>query len=229
MPDDSTIILLGASRGLGLGLAEAYLGRGWHVIATARDPARATDLSALQAAHPGHLRIAAMDVAAEGAGKALAEQLVGIKADILFVVAGQNSASGAPIHDVPAATAAAEFITNAWAPPVVAEALFGVLKPGGTVALMTSRLGSLALNKGGTELYGASKAALNMLGIAFAARHPQTPVVLMHPGWVRTDMGGAGAPLDVPTSVKGMADTLGALTGKAGVHYVDYQGKVLPW
>ncbi len=75
----------------------------------------------------------------------------------------------------------------------------------------------------------ASKAALNMLGIAFSKRHPKETVILMHPGWVRTDMGGQSAPLDVPTSAKGMAKTIAELTGQAGVHYVDYQGKTLPW
>jgi NAD(P)-dependent dehydrogenase (short-subunit alcohol dehydrogenase family) len=229
MADTNTILILGASRGLGLGLARDYLARGWHVVATARTPATATELADLASANPGRLRIEAMDIAAAGAGQALAQTLNGTPLDVLFVVAGQSSESHAKIHEVTAEAAAAEFVTNAWAPPVVAEALAGLLKPGGTVVFMTSILGSLTLTKGTPELYSASKAALNMLGIAFAHRHKDNSVVLMHPGWVRTDMGGPGAPLDVPTSARGMADTIAGLSGKPGVHYVDYQDKGLPW
>jgi NAD(P)-dependent dehydrogenase (short-subunit alcohol dehydrogenase family) len=229
MAHSPTILLLGASRGLGLGLVRDYLDHGWNVVATARNPHAATDLSALKSAHNDRLHIEALDITAPGAGQALAQTLTGTAADVLFVVAGQSSQSDVKIHDVPADAAAAEFVTNAWAPPTVAEALAGLVKPGGTIVFMTSILGSLALTRGTPELYSASKAALNMLGIAFALRHPENTVVLMHPGWVRTDMGGANAPLDVPTSARGMAETIAQLAGKSGVHYVDYQGKALPW
>jgi NAD(P)-dependent dehydrogenase (short-subunit alcohol dehydrogenase family) len=229
MANEHTILLLGASRGLGLGLVQEYLGLGWHVVATARDPHKAVELTALAEKHAGQVRVEALDVAGEGAGQALAQKLAGTVADIVFVVAGQHSQDGKAIHDVPAAAAAAEFITNSWAPPTVAEALSGLIRPGGTYVFMTSVLGSLARTSGTPELYSASKAALNMLGIAFSKRHPKETVVLMHPGWVRTDMGGGSAPLDVPTSAKGMAETIAVLAGKAGVHYVDYQGKTLPW
>jgi NAD(P)-dependent dehydrogenase (short-subunit alcohol dehydrogenase family) len=229
MANDRTILLLGASRGLGLGLVHEYLSQGWHVVATARDPHKATDLAAFGKTYPDQMRLEELDVVAERAGKALAHRLAGTLADIVFVVAGQHSQDGKPIHDVSAAAAAAEFVTNSWAPPTVAEALSGLIKPGGTYVFMTSVLGSLARTSGAPELYSASKAALNMLGIAFSKRHPTETVVLMHPGWVRTDMGGQSAPLDVPTSAKGMAETIAVLAGKPGVHYVDYQGKTLPW
>jgi NAD(P)-dependent dehydrogenase (short-subunit alcohol dehydrogenase family) len=229
MAHEHTILLLGASRGLGLGLVREYLGLGWHVVATARDPHKATELTALAEKHAAQVRVEALDVAVAGAGQALAQKLAGTVADVVFVVAGQHSQNGVAIHDVAADAAAAEFVTNAWAPPTVAEALSGVIRPGGTYVFMTSRLGSLTLTSGAPELYSASKAALNMLGIAFSKRHPEETVVLMHPGWVRTDMGGRNAPLDVPTSAKGMLETIAALAGKAGVHYVDYQGKTLPW
>jgi NAD(P)-dependent dehydrogenase (short-subunit alcohol dehydrogenase family) len=120
---------------------------------------------------------------------------------------------------------------NSYAPPVAAEALLGLLKPGGTVVFMTSILGSLASNRPGVgmELYNASKAALNMMALGFAGRHPDRRVVLMHPGWVKTDMGGPDAPLDVATSVRGMADTVAARAAGTGVVYVDYAGEELPW
>jgi NAD(P)-dependent dehydrogenase (short-subunit alcohol dehydrogenase family) len=224
-----TILLIGASRGLGLGLAGEYLSRGWHVVATVRDPAKAHGLDALHAAHPEKLRIEALDVTEAGAAARLAKRLAGTRVDVLFVVAGRSGHSNAPIHEVPAEGAALEFMTNAYAPPVVAEALMGLLAPHAPVVFMTSGLGSIANNAGGYELYRASKAALNMFGSVFAGRHAERAVILMHPGWVRTDMGGSSAPLDVPTSVRGMADVIAARGGKRGVAYLDYTGATIPW
>lgn len=229
MSDRRTILLIGASRGLGLGLAREYLRRGWHVVATVRDPDKAHDLRHLQQHHAGQLRIETLDVTRPDTAHSLARHLAGTAANVLFVVAGQATSFDKPVHDVPAESAAQEFLTNAWGPPTVAEALSGVLAPHGTYVFMTSVLGSLASARGGTEVYSASKAALNMFGIGFSKRHPQHPVLLMHPGWVKTDMGGQNAPLDVETSARGMADVVEAYHAKPGVHYVDYSGKTLPW
>jgi NAD(P)-dependent dehydrogenase (short-subunit alcohol dehydrogenase family) len=223
-----TILLIGASRGLGLGLAEEYLARGWQVIATARDPAKAAGLTKLAGSHGKQLRIETSDVAAPDAGAALAARLDGVKLDTIFVVAGQNSGGWGPAFQVKPEVAAQEFLTNSFAPPAVAEALLGHLAPGGTVVFMTSLLGSLANATGVAELYSSTKAALNMLAIGFAKRHADLRVVLMHPGWVKTDMGGDNAPLDVKTSVTGMADVLAGQKG-TGLVYVDYAGKPIAW
>jgi NAD(P)-dependent dehydrogenase (short-subunit alcohol dehydrogenase family) len=227
--DTGTVLLVGASRGLGLGLAREYLGRGWHVVATARDPARAKDLAALADAHKGKLRVEKLDVTKPADAAALAKTLGGTKLDVLFVVAGQASHGAAPVHEATPEQAATEFVTNSFAPPVVAEALLPLLKPDGTVVFMTSRLGSLALTQGGMELYNASKAALNMLGINFAQRHAKHRVLLMHPGWVKTDMGGSNAPLEIEESVRGMVDTIEKRAKGHGVAYVDYANAELPW
>jgi NAD(P)-dependent dehydrogenase (short-subunit alcohol dehydrogenase family) len=224
-----TILLIGASRGLGLGLAEEYLARGWHVIATARDPAHAPGLARLATAHPDHLRLETTDVTAADAGAKLAGSLAGTTLDVIFVVAGQSKAGRGPAFQAAPEIVAQEFLTNSFAPPVVAEALLGLLAPGGTVVFMTSLLGSLANAQGMVEIYSASKAALNMLGIGFAKRHPDLRTILMHPGWVKTDMGGDSAPLDVPTSARGMADVIAHEAGKTGVAYLDYAGKTIAW
>jgi NAD(P)-dependent dehydrogenase (short-subunit alcohol dehydrogenase family) len=229
MATSNTILLIGASRGLGLGLAAEYLARGWNVIATARDPGRAEVLTALKSDHPGQLRIEPLDVTDGRAATALATALSGITINVLFVVAGQASQGMAPIQDASPEAAAREFLTNSVAPPVVAEALLPVLAPGAPVVFMTSILGSLANSQGGMELYNASKAALNMLAIGFAKRHADRRVLLMHPGWVKTDMGGASAPLDVTTSVRGMADVIASQGGGPGISYVDYAGKAIAW
>ncbi len=190
----ATILLIGASRGLGLGLAEEYLARGWQVVATARDPVRATRLAALAEAHPGRLRIEALDVMAPGDAAALAERLAGTHADVLFVVAGRSGFSDAPIHQVPQDGAALEFLTNSYAPPVVAEALLPVLKSQAPIVLMTSILGSIANNAGGMELYRAQQGCAEHAG-KFVRATPSGPRGAADaPRWVRTEMGGSSAP-----------------------------------
>ncbi len=222
-----TILLIGASRGLGLGLAAEYLAREWQVIATARDPKGSAGLTELAGKHGAQLRIEAADVAAPSAGARLEEALADTALDVIFVVAGQNVGGWGAACQVAPEVATQEFLVNSFAPPAVAEALLGRLKPGGTVVFMTSILGSLANANGTAELYSSTKAALNMLAIGFAKRHPALRVVLMHPGWVKTDMGGPSAPLDVETSVTGMADVIAR--ARVGLAYVDYSGANIPW
>ena len=224
-----SIVLAGASRGLGLGLAGEFLGRGWRVVGTARHPAQATDLQKLRTAHPDRLRIETLDIASTESIKALGAALAGERIDVLFVVAGINTQADTPLADVPAARIGAEFVTNATAPIVLAETLLGQVTPGGTVAFMTSILASLASNAGGgMDVYRASKAALNMMAMNFSLRHKDRPVRLIHPGWVRTEMGGKSAPLDVATSVRGMAEVI-ERDNRPGLAYLDYQGQKLPW
>ena len=99
------------------------------------------------------------------------------------------------------------------------------------MAVMSSGLGSVAGNNGsGWEAYRASKAALNTLMKSFASRQKKTQTCLaISPGWVKTDMGGASAPLDIATSVRGMADTIAKRTGKGGVAFVGYDNKDIAW
>ena len=228
MPETAkTILLAGASRGLGLGLTQEYLSRGWQVIATARTPDKADGLAKLAC---DRLTVEQLDVSDPASVGALGGKLDGRTLDVLFVVAGISTNSQVPAHEVGHADVAKEFITNTTGPIALAEALQANLAADATVAFMTSILGSVGSNAGGgMELYRASKAALNMLASCYALRHKGTPVVLMHPGWVRTELGGANAPVDVPTSARGMADVIARHESKAGISYVDYQGAKLPW
>jgi len=224
-----TILLAGASRGLGLGLAREYLRRGWAVIATARRPEAARDLQALAQDHSGRLTVEALDIADPGSVKALAARLAARRIDVLFVVAGVSANKETAIQDIAPQAIAQEFITNATAPVALAEVVLPLLRPGAAVAFMTSILGSLASNAGGgLDTYRASKAALNMLAVNFSIRHKDRPVLLLHPGWVRTEMGGSSAPVDVETSARGLADQIAHAT-KPGIAYLDYQGQTLPW
>jgi NAD(P)-dependent dehydrogenase (short-subunit alcohol dehydrogenase family) len=214
-------IIIGASRGLGLGLATELAARGWQVTATERTA------SAALAAVAG-VTVETVDIDDMDAVTALAARQPG-PFDLVFVNAGVMGPKHGSANKVTADELAALMMTNAVAPIRMARALLGAVKPGGTIAFMTSILGSVALRQHGmAELYSASKAALNSLTRGFAAVEAKDFAVLsLHPGWVKTDMGGAGADIDVATSVKGLADVIEA--GGSGHRYLDYAGKALPW
>ncbi len=222
-----TVLLIGASRGLGLGLARAYLAAGWRVIATQRSASALADL----AAEAGdRLVVEDLDMTDDAALVALRTRLAREQLDLLFVNAGIMHDKEQPIG----ATAVADFtrlmVTNALAPMRVIELFADLVVPGGVVGAMTSTLGSVAGNTtGGYEVYRASKAALNTLLRSYSCRNPQRPLVALHPGWVRTDMGGEGAAIEVAESVPGMVAALAGQAGKPGCVYIDYRGETISW
>ena len=226
-----TALIIGASRGLGLGLAREYAGRGWHVMGTVRGTAR-TALHALADEHPRKVAIETVDINQPPAVAALAERLAGHRFDLLFVNAGVSHDRAETIAATSDETFIRLMVTNALSPMRVVERLESLVPAGGTIGLMSSGLGSVANNETGEwEVYRASKASLNTLMRSFAARHAGDPrtLLLIAPGWVRTDMGGPGALLDVDTSVRGVVDAITARAGKPGLHYLNYQGKTVPW
>lgn len=220
-------LIVGASRGLGLGLTETFLRRGWRVIATRRGAAPGLEPLTAQG-----VRVEAVDIDDDASVTALHERLAGERFDLIFVVAGIVMESDQPLHAVSRAVHAQIFLTNAVSPILFAEAFRDRLAPGSTLAFMSSVLGSVGLNtEGGWENYRASKAALNTNARSFAARHAARDfgVLLLHPGWVATDMGGEGADLDVATSAAGLADVIEARVGRTDLAFLDYQGETLPW
>ena len=123
-------------------------------------------------------------------------------------------------------------VTNAWSPMRVVEALGPLVTPTGTIAVMSSRQGSVGFNtRGGHEVYRASKSALNQLMRSYAARphRDQRTLLLMHPGWVRTDLGGPGAQLTVEESARGVIDVVEEHAGDGGLQFLDHRGDVVPW
>jgi NAD(P)-dependent dehydrogenase (short-subunit alcohol dehydrogenase family) len=223
-----TALIVGASRGLGLGLVEAYLDRGWHVIATARSAAPALD--ALRRETGDRLRVETLDVDDPSTITALSQRLAAETLDLLLVVAGVSNSKGKKAAEISTDLFVADMVTNALAPIRVIEAFADRVPADGVIAAMSSILGSVANNTtGGYEVYRASKAALNTLLRSFSAREKGRSVVALHPGWVRTDMGGSGADIDVGESVAGMVAVLDGRVGKAGCVYLDYRGKTLPW
>ncbi|WP_430911345.1 SDR family oxidoreductase [Methylobacterium sp. sgz302541] len=220
-------LIVGASRGLGLGLVETFLKRGWTVTATQRKPS--PELARLSS---DALRVETVDIDDDGAVAALRERIGDERFDLVFVVAGVATQAHDPIETVPRAVAAQVYLTNAVSPVRFAEAFRDTLAPGGTLAVMSSILGSVGLNEaGGWENYRASKAALNTYLRSFEARHRDEglSILLLHPGWVRTEMGGEEADIDIATSVTGTADVIESRLGETGIAYLDYTGKTLDW
>lgn len=226
MTQAKTALVVGASRGLGLGLVRQLSDEGWQVIATVRDPQHADALEAV----PG-VRIETLDIN-DGAGvEALAGRLQGSRLDLLYINAGISAPQ--PVGQVSEAEVGRLFMTNAVAPVRLAERLLPLVEPTrGVIAFMSSIMGSLELGPAmGMPLYSASKAALNFLTRNFVAGLGETglTVLSLHPGWVKTEMGGEEAPLDVATSCRGLVEQVTRAAGQGGHRYLDYQGQELPW
>jgi NAD(P)-dependent dehydrogenase (short-subunit alcohol dehydrogenase family) len=226
-----TALIVGASRGLGLALAEEYLRRDWAVTATIRSAPNIA-LGALGATHPGRLQIETVDIADETLIAALATRLSGQSFDLLFVNAGVTNTPTQTIGEVTTDDFVRVMITNALGPMRTIEAMQHLVSDGGTIGVMSSGLGSVADNEaGGWEVYRASKAALNTLMRSFAARHrgDNRPLVIIAPGWVRTDMGGPQASLSIEQSIPRVVDVIAAQSGKRGLRYLNYRGETVRW
>jgi NAD(P)-dependent dehydrogenase (short-subunit alcohol dehydrogenase family) len=229
--DARTLLLIGASRGLGLALTEEYLRRGWHVVATERGggPSMLHELPAVQ---EGRLEIELLDINRPDEVAALRGRLAARRFDMLFVNAGVKNDDRETIADVSTQEFVRVMTTNALSPLRVVESLRDLVAAGGTIGIMSSGQGSIANNEnGGYEVYRASKAALNTLMRSYAARHrdDRRTLLLMAPGWVRTDMGGPNARLSIDESIPHLAATIEAQAGKAGLQYLDYLGRQIPW
>ncbi|RWU26291.1 short-chain dehydrogenase [Pseudomonas alkylphenolica] len=226
MPSNKTALIIGASRGLGLGLVQRLKEDGWDVDATVRNPENAPALSAITG-----VRVHTLEMNSTEQLDALQKKLQGQTFDLLFVNAGimgpgDQNAERAKLADV-----GDLFMTNAVSPIRVAQRFNPQLRSDGVLAFMSSILGSIAIPDGSEMcLYKASKAALNSMINSFVTLNQPTQTVLaMHPGWVKTDMGGENAEIDVLTSTRGMVEQINANTGKGGLHFINYKGDSLIW
>lgn len=233
------ILITGSNRGIGLEFVRQYLGRGELVIATCRNPDAADALDALHKEHPQLLTILPLEVT-EKASRLAAAEAVAAKfgaLDLLINNAAISSGSGrrrTPLGILPESGMASVFEVNAIAPLLMVEDFLALLEKGKKprVINITSLLGSIELTSSVYALtYSASKSALNMftkqLSIQLQSRH--IPVLAIHPGHVRTDMGGASAPLSAAESVSGMLRVIDQLALEGTGRFVDWTGSELPW
>jgi NAD(P)-dependent dehydrogenase (short-subunit alcohol dehydrogenase family) len=226
------LLLVGASRGLGYAMAEQFLARDWNVVGTVRGTAR-TRLHELSERKPGRIGIEKVDITMPDQIDALRARLAARMFDVLFVNAGvTNNNPNETIGEVATEEFVRVMVTNALSPMRVLETLCDLVTADGIIGVMSSGQGSLSNNTmGKREVYRGSKAALNMFMRSFAARHSagRRALVLMAPGWVRTEMGGPDAPLTIEESVPNLVNTLLSTQGKPGLHYLDYLGRPVPW
>ena len=226
-----TVLLIGASRGLGLAMVDEFLRQGWNVVGTVRGVTR-TKLHELKDAAKERLEIETVDITVPDQVAALRSRLAGRRFDLLFVNAGVTNNPAETIAEVTTEEFVRVMVTNALSPMLVLEALAPLVPPHGILGLMSSGQGSVTNNTNGMrEVYRASKAALNTLMRSFAARHADDPraMVLMAPGWVRTDLGGPDARLTIQESIPNVVRTLLAAQGQSGLQYLDYLGHAVPW
>jgi NAD(P)-dependent dehydrogenase (short-subunit alcohol dehydrogenase family) len=233
----STVLITGTNRGLGLGLVRAYLEDGWKVIAVNRS--QSAELDELSS---DHLTIMYCDLTDDDELARVADSLGENPLDVLINNAGRMARSGfvasdqssqgfghfdrALWHDM--------FNINLFTPMRLAELLAGNLARAerGRIVTISSMLGSMELNtSGGIYAYRASKAGVNAIIKSMSVDLADRGIIAIaqHPGWVRTDMGGPGADIEIETSVNGMKTVIDGLTPADSGKLLSYDGSVMPW
>ena len=229
----STLVLTGANRGIGLELARRFLAEGgWRIHAGCRAPERAEALADLAAAHPDRLTVHALDVTDGASVAAFAQALGETPVDVLLNNAGVLNPHQS-LDDLDFAAWERELQVNTLAPMRMALALRPQLRRAETPRIVTisSQMGSLARPRSGSYAYRSSKAAVNkaMQGLAVDLQEEGICVVVMHPGWVRTDMGGTSAEIDPQESAAGIFSVATGLTLADTGRFLQWNGEEHPW
>ena len=223
-----TVLITGANRGLGLEFTKHYAAAGWRVHACARNP----DAPGLKAV-AGDVRTHKLEATDWDGIKQLAASLRGEAIDVLLANAGVAGEAAWELGSIDPGVWTQTFVTNALAPIKLAEAFADHVAASGhkLMIAITSRLGSVTLNEGGRYAYRASKTALNMGWTCLSAdmRSRGITCVVLHPGWVSTDMGGAQAPVTPPQSVAGMTKVIAAVKAADTGKFFNFDGAPLPW
>ena len=230
---DSTILITGTNRGIGLELTAQFAADGWNVLACCRDPAAADALQALCQHHPG-IEVFALDVTDYARMATLAAELQARPIDILLSNAGIYGPKGIAFGDVDPATWREVLEVNTIAPLMLAQAFVEQVAASRRklIAVISSKVGSIADNgSGGSYLYRSSKTAVNQvvksLSIDLAGRGIST--FSLHPGWVQTEMGGPNAEISAAESVAGMKSILLSAGMDRNGCFIEYDASPIPW
>jgi len=222
-----SVFVTGAGRGLGLELARQYAADGWRVTGTVRNDGAAKTLEALGA------RSLSLDVTDFGAVKRLGERLRGEPIDVLVCNAGISGRRGMALGSFDYEEWDQVLRVNLLGAAAVIEALVDNVAASEKkiIALLSSRMGSISGTSGSTIPYSSSKAALNLLAKALSVQLASRGVIVvaLHPGWVKTDMGGAGAPLGPEESVRGLRRVLDGLGSEHAGAFLAHDGSVIAW
>jgi NAD(P)-dependent dehydrogenase (short-subunit alcohol dehydrogenase family) len=221
------VVVTGTSRGIGLALARRILQAGHELLAVARQPARSPALTRLAHEHGDRLRLHAADLQQRDAAATIARAASHWGAVDVLV----NNA-GILTQEAGRADFSASFAVNSIAPFEVTRALLPLLQRSQNprVAHITSRMGSIADNSsGGYYAYRASKAALNAINQSLYRDHDWLTAIVIHPGWVNTDMGGTEAPVAPEDSAAGIWRQIEGLTRSRSGSFIDFEGNLLPW
>jgi NAD(P)-dependent dehydrogenase (short-subunit alcohol dehydrogenase family) len=230
----ATVLITGANRGLGLEFCKQYANDGWRVLACCREPKSATHLTQLANQFP-NLSILSLDVSDLAQIETLSKQLDDTSIDVLLCNAGvYGDVAGRSFGNLDYQQWQQNMTINVFAPVKLTEAFLPHLQRGTQkkVVAMSSLMGSMADNgSGGSILYRSSKAALNaaMKSIAIDNQRKEIAVLILHPGWVKTDMGGSNAPMEQFDSVQKMRDTIANFTLAQSGEFLRYDGATLPW
>ncbi len=229
------VLVTGSNRGIGLGLVREFLVQGDRVFATCRSPEMASELNQLQQKHAELLTVMPLEVTNKAAIESVINVVKGFsnRLDILVNNAGVGGGEN-PLGELSEDNLVQTFRVNAVAPLMLVQALLPLLKRGDRpiIANVTSRMGSIADNKSsGSYAYRASKAALNMINknLAIDVADKGIISVVIHPGWVQTDMGGRSAHITVEESARGIIEVIDGLTLKDSGRFLVWDGSELPW
>ena len=229
----STVLITGANRGLGLGFCKAFLERNDKVIATCRSPEQAQTLHDWVDNHE-NMVLWPLDITCATDINALVAKLEGEAIDRLVLNAGISGQRGVSLGNIDPENMSEVFAVNTIAPMVLLDALLENVQASEEkcVAVISSKMGSISDNaKGKSYAYRSSKAALNAM--MYSASIDMAPLgvklLLLHPGWVETDMGGKNALIDVQTSVSGMLNVMDNHAQYQSGAFVDFAGKPIAW